>query len=128
MRFPATPWGHPCFLLIILYFYGNGVKSAMYMKESSFDEKEYSPQSSQKLAEWSPGGFRDEAETLYRTGKGNFFILAQFGMISRQRRPRGEGSWYGGTEIRPVTAEEALAWCQETGNYEIVDQYFPWYA
>jgi hypothetical protein len=91
---------------------------------SPFDEREYSPATSQRLAEWNPGGLRDESEALYKTGKGNFFIFAQFGMISRHRRLQGEGGWFGVSEIRPVTIEEALAWCEETGNYEVIDEHF----
>jgi hypothetical protein len=98
-------------------------ETAMYMSPPPFDEKEYSPGESQKLAEWSPGGFRDEYEALYRTGKGNFFILAQSGMLARNRLQPGQGDWYGGTDIRPVTREEALAWCEETGNHEVIDEH-----
>ena len=74
-----------------------------YMSTPPFDEKEYSLESSRKLAEWSPGGFRDESEALYRTEKGNYFILFTEGMLSRHRNRRGEGEWYGGSFIRPIT-------------------------
>jgi hypothetical protein len=38
---------------------------------------------------------------------------------------QGGGGWLlSGSNIRPVTPEEACAWCDETGNNEVVDDYF----
>jgi hypothetical protein len=96
----------------------------MDMSDLPIDDKEYDPQDSEKLAEWSAGGFRDESEALYRTGEGSFFILAQGGFLSRFQSSRGEGIWFGCSSIRPVTQAEALAWCEETGNYEAIDRHF----
>ena len=100
----------------------------MNIFENLIDEKEYDPAGSEKLGEWSPselsGGFRFETETLYRTGKGNYFILRQGGLFSREHAFQGGETWYGGSSMRPVTEEEAYAWCCETGNYEAVDRHF----
>lgn len=92
--------------------------------ENSFDEKEYTPQDSEELARWNPaelsGGFWRETEVLYKTQKGNYFILFQGGLFSRCH---GEpGALPGG--IKPVTEQEAFAWCQETGNYDVIDRHF----
>lgn len=97
----------------------------MDMNPLPYDEKEYNPGESSKLAEWSPGGLRDESEILYKTAKGNFFILIRAGMIARIQNMQGEGGWLEGSRIRPVTPEEARAWCEETGSYEVMDEQFP---
>jgi hypothetical protein len=89
-----------------------------------YDEKEYSPGESRMLAEWSPGGLRDESETLYVTAKGNFFILSRLGMIARIQRMQEKDGWLTGTVLRPVTPDEACAWCEETGNYEVINEHF----
>ena len=98
------------------------------MKELLFDENEYNPQKSQKLAEWCPaeysGGFRHEAETLYMTEEGNYFVLSEGGLFSRYHEYSGSEQWYGGTHIRPVSREEAFFWCEETGNYDTIETHF----
>jgi hypothetical protein len=95
----------------------------MEMSPPPYDIKEYSPEESTKLAEWSPGGFRDESETLYKTAKGNFFILSHPNLIDRIKDMQSEGGWLTSSVIRPVSPEEAGAWCEETGNYEVVDEH-----
>ena len=95
------------------------------------DEKEYDPEVSQQLAQWSlaehAGGFRHEVETLYMTEKGNYFIRYEGGIFSRTNKCSSPFGWYGGTNIQPVSPQEALAWCEETGNYETMEKYFPEY-
>jgi hypothetical protein len=92
------------------------------------NEKEYNIESSEKLAEWSTadysGFFRHEAETLYKTEKGNYFILYEGGLLSQYHQLEGLDSWYGGTHIRPVSRAEAVVWCEETGNFEAIQKYF----
>lgn len=92
------------------------------MKEQLTGENEYNPQSSKKLAQWCPaeysGGFRHEVETLYMTEEGNYFIFSEGGLFSSFHEYSGSGNWYGGTHIRPVSLEEAVMWCEETGNYD----------
>jgi hypothetical protein len=95
----------------------------MDMSLPTYDIKEYSPEESLRLAEWSPGGFRDESETLYKTAKGNYFILSRPGLIERIKGSQSEGGWLTGTVIRPLSPVEACAWCEETGNYEVIDEH-----
>ena len=98
------------------------------MKERIPDGNEYNPQSSRKLAQWCPdeygGGFRHEAETLYMTQAGNYFILLEGGLFSRFHEYPGSGQWYGGTFIHRVSRQEAVIWCEETGNYDALETYF----
>lgn len=93
-----------------------------------YDEHEYSPRTSKMLAQWTPGEghgmFRREVETLYKTAKGNYFILSEGGLFSQYYSSRDAETWYGGSVIRPLTRQEALCWCEETGNFEIIDDQF----
>lgn len=97
------------------------------MKERTVDEKKYDPQSSQQLAQWNPaelrGGFRHETETLFKTVDGDFFILHEGGLFSRFHTLPEVVNWYGGIVIQPVSREEAVAWCEETGNYEVIERH-----
>jgi hypothetical protein len=94
----------------------------------NINEKEYNIESSEKVAEWSAadysGSFRHEAETLYKTENGHYFIFYEGGLFSQYHQLEGLDSWYGGTHIRPVTRDEAVAWCEETGNDEAIQKYF----
>lgn len=96
------------------------------MIELPFDVNEYDPAVSEKLADWSPGespgGFLHEVETLYKTENGNYFILLEGGLYSRFHAFPGSEIWYGGSNIQPVSQEDAYAWCEQTGNYEVVDE------
>jgi hypothetical protein len=98
------------------------------MKDQLIDENEYSPQSSEKLAEWNPteysGGFRHETETLYQTERGAFFIFFEGGLFSRFHEFTGEKNWYGGTHVQPVSYQEAIEWCEATGNYDTIQKHF----
>ncbi|HNU74974.1 MAG: hypothetical protein BWZ01_02103 [Deltaproteobacteria bacterium ADurb.BinA179] len=93
-----------------------------------YDEHEYDPRTSEMLATWRPGEessvFRHESETLYKTAKGNYFILFEGGLLSRSRSLPGTEIWYGGSSIHPLNAREAFSWCQETGNFETIDAHF----
>jgi len=92
------------------------------------DENEYNPQSSEKLAEWNhaeySGGFSHETEALFKTQGGNFFILFEGGLFSRFHEFADSENWYGGTHVQPVSYQEAIVWCEETGNYETIQEHF----
>lgn len=96
--------------------------------ELPFDINEYNPDASDKLGDWSPGhtpgGFLHEVETLYKTENGNYFILLEGGLFSRFHAFPGSEIWYGGSNITPVSHEEAFGWCEQTGNYEVIEEHF----
>lgn len=101
------------------------------MKEpfsQEYDEHEYNPRTSEMLGQWKPGEepamFGREVETLYRTAKGNYFILSEGGLFSRYHSSPDAEAWYGGSTIRPLSEQEALRWCEETGNFETIDVQF----
>jgi hypothetical protein len=86
---------------------------------------EYDPEKSQKIAEWNStdhsGSLMNDAETLYRTEDGSYFILYEGGLHSRFHELPDVSIWFGGSYTRPVTEEEAYEWCLETGNYDAVE-------
>jgi len=98
------------------------------MKERTVDDKRYDPKSSERIAQWSPaelrGGFMHDSESLFRTEDGDFFILHEGGLFSTFHTLPQVENWYGGTVVQPVTRREARAWCEETGNYEVIEKYF----
>jgi len=97
------------------------------MKDQLVDKNDYNPESSEKLAEWNPAeygwGFRRETESLYRTEGGKFFILYEGGLFSRFHEFAGSKNWYGGEHIEPVSYQEAIVWCEETGNNEALQKH-----
>jgi len=98
------------------------------VKERTVDNKKYDPQSCELLAQWNPaelrGGFRHESEILYKTEDGEFFVLYEGGLLSRFHALSQVENWYGGVVVQPVSRNEALAWCEETGNYEAIERLF----
>ncbi|HNY64618.1 MAG TPA: hypothetical protein PKM41_04220 [Deltaproteobacteria bacterium] len=96
------------------------------MEKLPFDVAEFDPATSEKLACWPPeeAGALRETESLYKTRTGYFFILSVGGLFSRYVQFPGPEIWFGGIDIRPVTEEEALEWCESTGSYEVIDEQF----
>jgi hypothetical protein len=108
------------------------MKEILYEKvEQSLVEKEYDPHKARKLADWNSSDHSssliNDTETLYMTDDGDYFIFYEGGLHSRFHELPGVTTWFGGTYIRPVTVEDALAWCQETGNYDAIKKHFPFF-
>jgi hypothetical protein len=98
------------------------------MPKLPFDVNEFNPERSEKLGDWTPGdasrGSFQESEHLYKTERGYYFILLDGALYSRFSEFPGAEIWYGGLDIQPVSEEEAVQWCEETGNYEIIEENF----
>jgi hypothetical protein len=106
------------------------MKEILYEKvEQSLVEKEYNPRKAQKIAEWDStdhtGSLRNDVETLYVTEDGDYFIIYDGGLYSRFHELPGITTWFGGSYTRTVTKEEAYVWCQETGNYDAINEHLP---
>jgi hypothetical protein len=73
--------------------------------------------------------FEDESdfdrfeESLYRTGHGNFFLVGYGGARTRYAQRTGDG-WRGGEKLLPLSAVEALAWLEEHGFVDAIEQWF----
>jgi len=63
-------------------------------------------------------------ETLYRTKKGNFFLVGRGGAMTRYARAVSKGCWCSGTGWEILSTGEALAFCESHGNAEIIEKYF----
>lgn len=59
-----------------------------------------------------PRDFHYYHESLYRTGRGAFFLAGEGGAMSHYSRPAYGGGTTGGSGIIPMSAEEALTWCE----------------
>jgi hypothetical protein len=102
------------------------IKDILYEKaEQRLLEKELDPKKSTRLAEWTgaehSGSFRNDTETLYVNEKGDYFIVYEGGM-----KP-GMESWFGGSYTRALSAHEAFAWCEETGNSDAIRDHLPFF-
>jgi hypothetical protein len=77
----------------------------------------YNTATSKVIGEWSNGyGVRDFKaceETLYKNTKGAYFLYGEGGPMSKYAKSAGQNSWTGGSNITPMTAEEAQAWAEE---------------
>ncbi len=108
------------------------IKDILYEKtEQRLIEKELDPSKSLKLAQWSgadhTGSFRNDSETLYVSGKGEYYIIYEGGLNAGFHSLPGVESWFGGSYIRPVSVEDAYAWCEETLNHDAIRDHFPFF-
>ena len=80
----------------------------------------YNTDTSKIIGEWSNEyGVRDFKaceETLYKNTKGAYFLYGEGGPMSKYAKSAGQNSWTGGSNITPMTAEEAQAWAEEHLN------------
>ena len=74
------------------------------MVQSIIDGKHYDTDTAEKLSE---GETWTEEQTLYRTAKGNFFLLCSFGVI------------------KPITERQAHQWCEEHYKPKIINRFWP---
>jgi hypothetical protein len=80
------------------------------------------------VASWNSGhnygDFCRVDESLYRTGKGSWFILGEGGPATVYRRPSGSSGWVGSRKIRPLTPDEACDWLEEHNWPEEIEVWF----
>jgi len=83
--------------------------------ERVIDGKLYDTNEARQVAKWSnmkdPGDFRYCREVLYVTENGRYFIFGEGGPKSSYSQSTGDG-WTGGKDIKPITSEAALQWCE----------------
>jgi hypothetical protein len=68
--------------------------------------------------------FRHFEEALYRTSKGAYFLHGEGGGRSPYAKRIGDSTWGWGSSIRPMSEQEAFAWCQETDQQDVIDAEF----
>jgi hypothetical protein len=108
------------------------IKDILYEKtEQRLIEKELSPDKSTKLAQWNSAdhnhSLRNDSETLYINENGEYFIIYEGGLSSGFHKLPDVETWFGGSYIRTITIEDAYAWCEETGNSDIIKEHVPFF-
>jgi hypothetical protein len=80
------------------------------------DRALYDTENAEKIARYAPNTDRSDfgylIETLYETSDGSYFIHGEGEPKTQYAKQTGNGR-SGGAEIRVVTEEEAVNWCEE---------------
>lgn len=64
------------------------------------------------------------AATLYRTKKGRYFMAGEGGARSPFSQPYGQNGSQGGSGIRALSTEEALAYAERETDADTIAQFF----
>ena len=87
----------------------------------------YNTATSKCIGQWSNGHYTNDfnycSEDLYKNTKGAYFLLGEGGAMSKYATRSGDNSGYG-TELIPMTPEEAQAWAEERLTGEEVEAAF----
>ena len=80
------------------------------------DRKLYDTETAEPIAQYAPitdrGNFNYLIETLYRTEDGEYFLHGEGGAATEYAQ-RCNGGKTDGAEIKLLTEEQALDWCEE---------------
>lgn len=100
------------------------------MAKKVIDRKVYYTETATLIHEWwngyGNGDFHYLSEDLYRTPKGNFFILGSGGAMTSYAVDCGNNSWGGSSDnIIPVSKEYAIEWLEEHDGSEKILELFP---
>ena len=90
--------------------------------------KRYDTETATKVADDSYSNYGDFgywSEEIYRTKRGNWFLVGEGGAMSPYARAVGQNETRGGSVIIPFTKKEALAWLEaHTEDSEAYEEYF----
>lgn len=79
--------------------------------------KKYDTATAREVGSWSNNrGYRDFShceESLYRKKTGEYFLYGSGGPMSKYAVSEGQNSWSGGSDITPLTFDEARVWAEE---------------
>ncbi len=71
------------------------------------------------------GDFRRMEESLYKTKKGALFLAGSGGPLTYYAKEVASGQWSEGEMIQPMSAEEAVRWCEANHLSEVIVEHFP---
>lgn len=80
------------------------------------DGKKYDTNTAELMGEWdsdSRGNFDYVCERLYRKKTGEFFLYGEGGANSKYSVRTGTNEWSGGSEIIPISEENARRWSEK---------------
>jgi hypothetical protein len=91
--------------------------------------KRYNTETATQIADWDNGlptsDFGWCEETLYRTEKGNFFLVGEGGGMSKYAESvEGGKARSSGKDLIPLTPEQARAWLEQHDEIESIEEYF----
>ncbi len=94
------------------------------------DGNRYDTKAAEELASWWNGlgsnDFHHCAETLYRTKSGAFFLHGFGGALSKYgESTEGGRSQCSGSQIMPLTPDEAFEWLQQHNEVNVAERLFP---
>jgi len=89
--------------------------------------KRYDTETAKEVAGYRNGlggnDFRNISENLYKTKKGSWFLAGEGGPMTKYSRPCGNMT-AGGSDIIPLSDEEALNWLDLYDKVEAIEKYF----
>ena len=96
--------------------------------EKVINGKRYDTETAEQIAAASYSHYGDSqywCEGLYRTKKGDWFLVGEGSAMSRYSRAVGQNEVGGGSAITPLTKSDALAWLEDhTEDSEAYEEYF----
>ena len=79
--------------------------------------KKYDTDTAKEIGTWGNGGgwrdFSHMEETLYRKKTGEFFLFGEGGPNTKYSKRVDQNSWSGGSDIIPLSYENARKWAEE---------------
>lgn len=93
------------------------------------DGKRYDTTTATLVHDWDNGqwdsDFHFRSKALYRTPRGNWFIMHTGGAMTDMARSVGSNSYGGSSDIEPVSATDAFRFLVSHGGVEAAERYFP---
>lgn len=97
-------------------------------EKAIIDGKLYDTAQAEQIGKWSNGfdrsNFEHTLEVLYKTDSGQHFLFGTGGAKTRYAARHGD-SWSTGTEICPLSEEEAYQWAEGHLDADTVLEAFP---
>ena len=98
------------------------------MKKKIVNGIRYNTETAELIAKWSNSYYSSDfkycEESLYKTKKGSWFISGEGGPMSKYAVSAGNNSYGGGSDIRPLTPEEARQWLEDTEHFNELENHF----
>jgi len=92
------------------------------------DGKMYNTETAERVYSWDNGrftnDFRYRSKDLYRTKKGNWFILHDGGAMTDMAKSVGSNSTSGSEDIEVISEKDAFAFLASHGGTEEAEKYF----
>ena len=92
------------------------------------DGKRYDTETADHIAQASAScpvnDFNHWEENLYRTKSGRFFLVGEGGPMTGYARSCGQNQWTGGSDLQPLTDDEARSWLERHKHTEALEEFF----